>query len=168
MQLFAQIIGLVALVFALVVFQNDHRKKMLYLQLCAATLFSVHFGLLGAFTGMAMNMLSATRNYLFVMTEGWDRKWRTPIIFMVLFSLATIVTWEGPKSLLPLGGMITGTLAFWQIRPGRIRLLALISPPLWFLYNFMSGSYAGMAVEVIMFSSIITGIYRFDTKKGIK
>ncbi|MEK9195850.1 MAG: YgjV family protein, partial [Patescibacteria group bacterium] len=76
----------------------------------------------------------------------------------------TILTWHGLISLLPMIGMITGTIAFWQSNPRYIRLIGLISPPLWFTYNYISGSYAGMFAEIILLSSNLIGIYRFDIK----
>ncbi|MEK7070605.1 MAG: YgjV family protein, partial [Patescibacteria group bacterium] len=57
-----------------------------------------------------------------------------------------------------------GTIAFWQSNPRYIRLIGLISPPLWFTYNYISGSYAGMFAEIILLSSNLIGIYRFDIK----
>jgi len=46
-----------------------------------------------------------------------------------------------------------------------IRRFALISPPLWFMYNVILGSYPGMIAEAVMFVSNMVGIYRFDILK---
>lgn len=137
---------------------------MLTLQLIAALLYAVHFYLLGAITGAALNATGAARNYAFTRHSD-KRSWWLPGAFIAVFCLVTALTWQGPLSLLPLGGMISGTLAFWQRTPNHIRLIALISPPLWFTYNFISGSYPGMLVETIMFGSNLIGIYRFDIRR---
>lgn len=89
-----------------------------------------------------------------------------PGSFIIIFSAAGILTWQGPVSLLPVFGMISGTLAFWQQNPKHIRMFALISPPLWFTYNAISDSYPGILTEIVMFSLNVVGIYRFDIHKA--
>jgi hypothetical protein len=158
-----QLIGFIALVVSLLVFQVNRRGNMLKLQMSAAIMYSLHFFLLGAFTGAAMNILGALRNFLFYKTRKRTRL--LPGLLIFAFSFAGIITWQGPLSLLPILGMISGTLAFWQSNPKHIRRLALMAPPLWFIYDLMSGSYPGMLTELIMFSSNCVGIYRFDIQK---
>ena len=38
----------------------------------------------------------------------------------------------------------------------------LIPRPLWFVYNLVAGSYAGMVAEVLTVMSTLTAILRFD------
>jgi len=157
-----QFVGFVAVGVSLWVFQINNRHTMLKLMVLSALLYATHFYFLGAYTGAAMNLLGAGRNIVFIKSNN-RTKW-LPAGFIVLFVIATIITWQGPLSLLPLGGMIGGTLAFWQTNTSRIRRLALMSPPLWFTYNFISGSYPGMLIEVIMLSSNLIGTWRFDLR----
>lgn len=163
-----QITGFVAVGLTFAVFQVNRRIAMLSLMICSALLYAIHFYFLGAFTGAAMNLLGAGRNFAFIKYSGPKRPKLLPYIFIALFILATIVTWQGIKSLLPLGGMVSGTIAFWQTNPKYIRRIALISPPLWFTYNLISGSYPGMIVEVGLLVSNLIGMYRFDYKLGKK
>lgn len=160
---FVQLVGFVALAVGLLGFQANKRGNMLKFQVAASVLYAVHFYLLGAFTGAVMNGVNAGRNYAFFKIA--KRTWLLPAGFMIIFALAGIITWQGPLSVLPTLAMLTGTLAFWQKNPTTIRLLELISPPLWFAYNAVAGSYPGMLAEIILFCSIILGIYRFDIKK---
>jgi hypothetical protein len=157
-----QLIGFIALGFSLLVFQVNRRSSMLKLQMCAASLYVVHFYLLGAITGSAMNLTGVSRNYAFYKFRDRTHSWLLPGVFIIIFAGVGLATWQGPLSLLPTCGMISGTIAFWQRDTKFIRYIALISPPLWFTYNAISGSYPGMLTEVIMFSSNLVGIYRFD------
>lgn len=50
----------------------------------------------------------------------------------------------------------------WPTRPKTIRRLALTVPPFWFSYNAITGSFAGMFVELILLFSNLIGQYRFD------
>lgn len=158
MNIAAQTIGFIALAVAILVFQNNDRRKMLYLQLLAALLFAIHFGLLGAWTGVAMNLIGGLRSAVFMRTQR--RVWLYG--FMIIFIVAGGVTWQSVYSILPIIGMLTGTIAFWMQSASWIRYHALISPPAWFVYNAIVGSYPGMIAEVLIFTSIIIGIERFD------
>jgi hypothetical protein len=160
----AQIIGFTAVCISLSIFQSNKRSTMLQLVAAAALLYAIQFCLLGAFTGAAMNILGAARSYTFYKIKpNKHHRW----VLMAFISLAVfgaVVTWQGTISLLPMLGSICGGIAIWHKKPKQIRRWSLIAPPLWFIYNAYSGSYAGMFIEVIMLSSNALGEYRFDIK----
>lgn len=160
----AQLVGFIALAFSITVFQKNKRRLMLLLQMSSAFLFAIHFALLGAWTGSAMNFVNTLRSYIFANkgNKYWANNKVWVLVFILLFSIFTLITWQGWISLLPLIAMISGTIAFWLDNPRHIRLLSLISPPAWFIYNLTFNSYPGMIIEVLLFLSIIIGIFRFD------
>lgn len=159
-----QLIGFIALCFMVAVFQANKRKQLLIRQVTAALLFALHFMLLGAATGAVMNLIGAARSYTFLKLDK-NREVKYLLVFILLFTMATFLSSQGLKSLLPLAGMIFGTIAFWQKKPKQIRLIALLASPPWFIYSLISGSYPGMLVELIVMSSNLTGIYRHDIKR---
>lgn len=65
-ELFAQAVGFVALAFAVSVFQATKGSSMNKLQTIAASLYALHFFMLGAYTGSAMNVLGGVRNITFL------------------------------------------------------------------------------------------------------
>lgn len=141
---------------------------MLRLGALAAALYTVHFYLLGAFTGAAMNLVGGVRSYSYSkVTPNRSNVW-IPILFTAIAILGTLLTWQGYLSILPLLGTTCGAVAFWQNNPKHIRRLAMLASPLWFVYNFISGSYPGMLIEVIMLTSNLVGQYRFDRKPALR
>jgi hypothetical protein len=166
-QFLIQLIGLIAASIAFVVFQSNKRHKMLLLQVGANLLWVVHFTLLGASTASALNAITAGRNLSYY-SAGKNRNRLIPLFFAGIFALATYFTWEGPISLLPLAGCLIGTLAFWQLKTHHIRLIVLVSPSLWLIYNVHVGSYAGVASDTSVISSIAVAIYRFDVKPALR
>ena len=64
--------------------------------------------------------------------------------------------------LLPIVAQVFGAIAVWQTNPRAIRFIMLVPRPLWFVYNFIVGSQAGMVAEVFILVSVIIGIIRFD------
>lgn len=158
-----QAIGFFGLFFTIISFQSNQGKKILYFQVISASFFFIHFLLLGAITGSIMNVLSIIRNYIFYCREKkWANKPIWLYIFILAFMFATLLTWESSYSILPMIGMITSTIGLWMKNPTYIRLVLLLSPPCWFVYNFISGSIPGMIGDLSILVSIIVGFIRFD------
>ncbi len=157
-----QLIGFVAVCFFIACFQARKRKNLLQLQITGALLFALHFLMLGAMTGFIMNLIGAARGYTFLKIGPKNRNVAYLLLFILLFTVATIASWQGSKSLLPLIGMYAGTLVYWQKHPSRSRLLVPLSTIPWFTYSYITGSYPGMLVEVMVTLSALIGIYRHD------
>ena len=58
---FIQLIGLVGSVISFTSLQSGSRKKILSLQILCCLLWVVHYGLLGAYTGVLINLLGLGR-----------------------------------------------------------------------------------------------------------
>jgi len=127
-------------------------------------IFVVHYSLLGAWTGALMNFIEA--GVVFVAykkeKESWAKQKFWPYIFIIIFITAGLITSKAAIDFLPILAQIFGTIAVWQKNPKAIRFIMLVPRPLWFFYNLIVGSYAGMATEVFIFFSIAIGIVRFD------
>ena len=163
-QFIAQTIGIIALLFVLLSFQKNSRYLILLFLIIAQILFTIHFGLLGAWTGAAMNGVAAIRTYIFNQRESkqWSNKQVWLYLFVVLFWVFGIVTWSGYYSILPILAMTIDSFAVWNKETKSIRMFMLIPRPLWLTYNFTVGSYAGMITEIFVLFSILIGIIRFD------
>jgi hypothetical protein len=163
-QIFIQFLGFVGLATGLVSFQVNKRKKILSLIIWSSLFWSIHFYLLGAYTGSLLNFIGAVRTFAFSKYRNYSRSILILWGFIAAFGVATALTWQGPISLLPAFGVIIGAFTYWQKSPKSIRLLALLSPPAWFIYNTISHSYAGMLTEVLIFIATLIGIYRLDIR----
>lgn len=169
-QVNAQLIGIVALLFILFSFQKNKKYSILLFLVIAQVLFTLHFGLLGAWTGAAMNGVAAIRTYIFNQrgTKSWSNNKFWLYMFILLFWASGIITWKGWYSLLPILAMTVDSFAVWNKKTSNIRLIMLIPRPLWFIYNFTVGSYAGMITEVFVLLSIVVGVIRFDIIRSVK
>ena len=157
-------IGYLGLLFIVLSFQSNKRGTLLLYFLIAHLLFIVHFGLLGAFTGVAMNLVAAVRDVVFY-KKGTNKR-SFVYFFMAAFFLAGIVTWTNYISLLPILATLAETYSLGEKRMKVLRILTLIPHPFWFIYNAAVGSYAGMATEIVVVASILIGIFRFDVRKA--
>ncbi len=162
----AQALGVIALVIAILSFQQNAQKKIVTLQMISSVFFCIHFCMLGATLGGLLNGIGIVRAAIF---RNRDRKWASHIgwffLFCILFCLVGILSWDGPISLLPILSMILTTIAFWIKNPGIVRAVSAPASPLWFVYNWFYASYPGMLTEAFVFSSILAAVYRYDIKK---
>lgn len=166
MYITAQIVGIIALICAVISFQQRTHKRILAFQLAANTVFCIHFIMLGAYTGALLNAVAALRSLVFV-NKG--KPFADNVVWLYVFCIVSVVagvfTWNGFASILPIAGMVCTTVAFWIKKPSLVRLTAFPSSPMWLAYNLITGSYAGVITEIVNMCSIITAIIRIDIKK---
>lgn len=154
-----------AVVFSLAAYQINNRRNLLLVSTVSALLYAVAFWLLHAYTGAALNFLAALRCYTFSRATTKRDSVGTFFVFAGASLAATLLTWDGLISLLALAGSLLYALSEGQLPIKRLRRTGLLAPPAWFIYNFFTGFYPGMFVEVFVFISNIIGQYRFDFKK---
>ena len=169
METVAHILGIIALAFAVISYQQKTHKSILVFQLLANMTFCVHFIMLGAVTGGILNAVAATRAVIFV-NKG--KRWAENKIWLWVFCAVSIIvgilTWKDLFSILPILGMLCTTAALWIKTPKYVRLVAFPSSPLWLVYNTVNKSYAGAITEIITMCSIIIAIIRLDLNKNTK
>jgi hypothetical protein len=83
---------------------------------------------------------------------------------MAVTVAATLITWAGPLSLLPMAGMMAGVLAFSQEKEQGIRRYSLVASSTWLVYNVVVGSVIGSAKEVTHIISTLIALWRFKKK----
>ena len=164
----AGFVGVAALIVALTSFQMNVPKKMVFLQLVSSTLFTIHFGMLKAVTGAAINIMSVVRAIIYAQT---DKKWAMhPVwtfVFVAVSFLIAVFFWEGWISLLPVLGAVCYTISFRMKTSKMVRLVSLPSSPCWIIYNGIKGSLPGVITECYVIISILIGMLRYDRKKEI-
>ena len=162
----AQGIGFIGMISVFIAFQQNEKKKILWLQAGAAITFAVHFLLLGAFTGVAMNILLIPRNLLFARKYKKSKQFILTAVFIAAFVILGIVLWENSLSLLPIIAMSISTVVFTIQNTRNIRFFSLPVSVLWIIYNISVLSIPGVLTEIICFISILIAIVRFDIPKN--
>ena len=157
----AQGVGFIGTAFLFFSFQHNSKKKILWLQAGTAAAFALHFFMLGAFAGMAVNLLNIPRNIIF--TRKQQRRWT--YIFIGLYLLLGFLIWEGPVSLLPIIAACISTVVFSLKNPRHIRFFSVPIVAFWLIYNIFSFSIPGVLTEVFGFISITIAIVRYDICK---
>ena len=168
MELLTQIVGFIAMLFSVFSFQMNKHKQIMIMQILATTFFGIQYFLLGAMTGVVIDIIAIIRCLVFYHKE--DKKWAAwngwIAIFMVLFLAFGLITWEGPVSLLITGSMMLNTLSFSFTKPKLVRSTILVASPLLLLYDIFTGSIGGIINEVLVEISAVVGLIRYDFRRG--
>ena len=176
MRIFAQVIGIVAMLINVLSYQCKKQRPLILMQLVSSTFYAVNLFILDAPTGCVLNLVGICRAIVFSNKKFFraDRK-----IWIAVFSLASagvyaltfLVFRKDPTPVnliiefLPVIGMIATTVGFYRDGAKDVRLLSLINSPCWLVYHLTTKSIGGIAGEAVMLRSIVVGYLRHDRKK---
>lgn len=161
----AQIAGILGIVASVLSFQCKKHKPLLILRTANELLFGVQYCLLGAYTGMAMNIVGSTRNLIFVkMVEKDKNTLPARIIFSAAFLVFCAFTWDGLKSVMVGIAKVVSTFAYGNKNVALVRILIFFTSAAWFTYNFLVGSTTGCINEFLNILSIIIAVCRYGLK----
>lgn len=155
----AEVVGAIGVVLLIAIFQANNRHVILRLQILSCVIWALYYGLLGAFTPAALIGIGGVRSYLFekYRTQEWLYQ-----VMIVVYAIATLVTWKNATTMLAFIGILIATTALWQKSPRAIRSVSLIAVPFWVAYDVTNGSYLGLVGDLITLTSIVVGSLRFD------
>lgn len=161
--LFIQAIGVIGIIASILSFQCKEHSRLMVLRTVNELFFALQYGLLGAFTGMAMNIIGSARNIIFIRLI--QKKKSTNLmrgIISIFFIIFAAVTRDGFKSILIGIAKVISTIAYGCEKTYAVRLLVFITSASWLVYNLWVGSLAGAVCELLSLISIIVGIIRID------
>ena len=163
----SHVMGGVAIVLGFVSFQMHKRKALLIVQIATTLAFCAHYGLLGAWTGLGLNMLGAVRNLAYYHKDKkWLSGWKTPIFFAAVMLVIGIVTWEGYYSIFYVLSMMISSVCMSFSSAQNIRKSILVTSTLVLIYDVFVGSVWGIVYESVAIISAIIGIIVY-IKKGL-
>ncbi len=162
-----QIIGFVAMAIIVFSYQQKTHKNILAFQMVSGLLFTLHFLLIGAYTGCISNFIGALRSLIYAnrgKNKFTDFKlW--PVVFSVVFTVSGIMTWDNGFSVFPIIAMVVSSVVLWIDSPKINRALSMPTSACWLIYNIPNRSFAGIATEIFVLTSIVIGMLRLDRRK---
>lgn len=163
----AQVIGIIGIICYIASYQIKSNKVLYVVQLCGSLMFCIQFFVLDAITGCYSLIILMARNALLSHYNEWKWvQWKgLVVIFSILAVLNTVLTWEGPLSILPCVGLIAGNIGMWTNNARNIRIAnGFIVGPLYLIYDAFVGSWAGVANETFVLLSVLVSIKRYGWK----
>lgn len=161
-ELIGQIVGFVAVALGFVSFQMRTQKQLLVVQFVTTLTFCLHYYLIGATSGLVLNLLGAVRNLAYYYREKplFSGK-KCPIFFALLMGVAGVLTWQGAYSLFVVAGLVINTICLSFAQPQKIRASILVTSPLVLVYDVFVSSFGGVIYESVVIVSSIIGLLRF-------
>ncbi len=164
-----QALGAVAVILGFINYQVKTREKLLIIHLCTTVCFAFHYMCLGAWAGMAMNLIGFVRNFVFYHTgkKGKTSRWLAAMFAVIMGAggaITSILAKEPLYFLLSVIGLMVNSFSMSFQNPNNIRKSILISSPLVLLYDIFVWSVGGAVYEAIVIISSIIGIIRFGKK----
>lgn len=169
MNISIQLIGALGILASIISFQCKKHNSILFFRTLNEFIFAIQYCLLGAYTGMTMNLIGCARNIVFTKQVANNKSTALWIwIFSCLFTSLGIVVWQGPKSILIIIAKVLSTLAYGNKNTSFVRKIIFVTSSSWLVYNMCVLSIAGVLCEAFTLVSIIIGIIRFDVVSRIK
>ena len=177
-EIIAQIIGIIAMAFNILSYQQKRQRYIIMWQLLGTTLFTVNFFLLGAYTGALLNAVGIVRAIVFLYKDTLRTDHPLWLFgFIAVYLLSYVLTFTAFEKafnftnalveILPVIGMTATTLAFRSKTAKTTRLLGLISAPSWLIYNIVAKSMGAILCAAFCIVSILVGLLRFDRNKTL-
>ena len=160
-----QVLGILAVITGFISYQMKTPRGIIIFQLLTAIVFGLHYGFIGAFTAVALNVVGAISCiFYYFRDKRGGKSLAEPIIFALLITAAGILTWEGWHSALITGGLVLNTISLTFSDPQATRRTMFIKSPLCLLYNVIVLSSGGFIYECAVLISAIIAIIK--NKRG--
>jgi hypothetical protein len=159
--------GVIAIALGFLSYQMKTQRGVILAQTATAVVFVIHFALIGAWTGMAMNIVSAIRSiaYYYRNKKG-SHDVVIPLIFTVIMAASGILTWTGWYSVFMLLGLVINTVCMSLYDADKVRKSILVSCPLVIIYDIFVLSYSGIVYESVAMVSAAVGLIRYYKRKN--
>lgn len=162
-QFWIDLLGIIGILCAVLTFQSNRHKHALLIRTANELSFGVQYFLLGAYTGMAMDLIGCARNLVFTYQGQRGKSMRlSRVLFALVFSVMGVIFWEGPVSILVIAAKVISTFAYGTTNMRLMRFLILLTSASWLFYNIFAGSHAGIVCEAMTIGSILVGMLRYD------
>ena len=162
MELFAQIMGILAAIIAISSFQVKNNVGFYAMQGLSGLCFAVNFFLLGSYTSAAFNVLNIVRGLGFAFEK--NKKPNITLFGMwIIYIAVTVLTYSGPLSAIICIAQILSTFGMWTRDAKKMRIMQFFAAsPLWLVNNIVVGSVGATVCEIFNMCSIIVFFIRVN------
>ena len=156
----SQVFGICGFIASLIAFHRKDKRNILKTSIISNILDLIHYLLLGAYSGAITKVLAMLRNYFVILKEKYPKLSNVfyLIIFVILYVLASVITYNGLFSVLPLLAALIYILVLWNGDEQKVRMAAFFGYILWLIYNIFVFSIAGIISNAVSIISVLIAI----------
>lgn len=133
-----------------------------------AVLWGFMYLLLGAWTAALTMSCTAARTLVSGLLTCPGRRHFFAGLFVAIFLLMTVLSWQGPVSLLPGFAVINTTLALFYLENRPMRIVMLASSTAWIVNDIIWQAWPALLAEAVAILLNLRTISRMDEGGGIK
>ena len=158
--------GICAFIISLIAYHRKEKKKILSNMVLSNILNLIHYFLLGAYSGCITKLLAIFRDYFIILKEKHSKLSNILylFIFIMLYVVASIFTYNGILSILPLLAALIYIIFIWNGNETIIKKVAFFCYFLWLVYNIFVFSIAGIVSNIIAIISTFVAIISIKKK----
>lgn len=168
--LIGQLIGFVAIAVAFLSFQAKSKSGILAMQALANFIWSIHFLMIGAPAGCALNLIGAARNIIYAKKDTW--KWLNgvwlPTVISAIVVAVSILTRETWLDIVLLPSTVLSSYTYCLGNERVIRNSTVFVSSSWLIFNIIQFSVSGVVAEIFNLTSLTIAIIRFSRKSKAK
>lgn len=159
-------VGFISAVFGFLSYQAKTPKKLLQLQCWLVVAAVVSYAILGAWSGMALNIVCLLRNFTYAAKEKkpFSSKWWPYIMALVIGGVGAI-SWQGAISLLVIIPLMINTVVLGWGDNTKLRQSILLTSTMVLIYDWFFRAYFSMLMEAMAIVSSVIGLIRFRKSK---
>ena len=162
-------LGILGIITTIAVYQQKTQKRLLLCKLTTDTIWILHYWLLGAYSAIAITIVSILRSIVLLNAK---RRWAQSRYWLWIFLGATVAlsltAWQNAYSALMLFSSVLAIIGYWLGRPFMARLLSIPAAASSLIYNWAYHSREGIVSSMFIILSSIVGILRHDLPKKLK
>ena len=169
------IIGYVAIAESLTIYVSQKRTVILILREVSNVLWMLNNLFLGLYTGALLWGVAFIRDavYMCRLKYKWANSYVWPCVFIVLFTISPVLSWQGPISLVPAIGSLFNVVGGFMKSPTLMRAFLFPCEFLWMIYAILTGNIPLIISETVLLLSAILGVVRgiiesYRNKKAVK
>lgn len=149
-----QLIGFIGYSILAISYYRKKEKEILFLQIIAYIMFTIHYYLLNGITGAICNLIGLFALVSLYVFKDKDIKKIIAALFIGLLIAINIVTFQNVYSLFP---MVASTIVIASFlgKSNTIRGIGVIAAICWLIYAIVYKSYIAIVFEVVTLIGVV-------------
>lgn len=164
---FIQLIGGIGYALITGSYYYKEKKKILYMQILAYIMFTIHYYLLSGITGAICNIIGLFALMSIYLAEENKKINKKIIAFLSigLLIIINIVTFQNIFSIFPMIASTISIISFLIDSENFIRVVGIFSAICWLIYAIVYKSYISIIFEVFLIIGAIIALIKYLPKR---
>ena len=168
--LLIQFIGAIGYAILAASYYKKEKRKILFMQIIAYVMFTIHYYLLSGLTGAICNLIGLFALFIIYLFDKyeWKNKNLVSYFFILLLIIINIITFQNIYSIFPMIASVIVIVSFLMNSEDYIRGIGLISAVCWLIYAIVYKSYIAIAFEIFTLIGTLVAFIKNTSNPKVK